>query len=151
MKETKETNVLTATIKEGTLYIYKLALHILLLHILQIFFLLFVFLKLCLSYQPPSVSCPFSQPPLIYLQNPGGAGPPQNQSGGRAAPMAPPLATPLPRGRGVGVRGGTHGQIFKHVLCTYLTPSPTNRTLYLSRAVQIRLRTILSFIQSYKI
>ena len=37
------------------------------------------------------------------------------------------------------------------VLCTYLTPSPTNRAHYLSRAVQIRLRTILSFIQSYKI
>ena len=35
------------------------------------------------------------------------------------------------------------------VLCTYLTPSPTNRALYLSRAVQIRLRTILSFVQSY--
>ena len=34
----KETNVLTATIKEGTLYIYKLALNKLLLHILQIFF-----------------------------------------------------------------------------------------------------------------
>ena len=34
----KETNVLTATIKEGTLYIYILALNILLLHILQIFF-----------------------------------------------------------------------------------------------------------------
>ena len=29
----KETNVLTATIKEGTLYIYKFALNILLLHI----------------------------------------------------------------------------------------------------------------------
>ena len=38
----KETKVLTATIKEGTLYIYKLALYILLLNILHIFFLLFV-------------------------------------------------------------------------------------------------------------
>ena len=38
----KETNVLTATIKEGILYIYKLALNILLLHILQTFFWLFV-------------------------------------------------------------------------------------------------------------
>ena len=36
------------------------------------------------------------------------------------------------------------------VLCTYLTPSPTNRALYLGRALQIRLRIILSFIQSYK-
>ena len=34
----------------------------------------------------------------------------------------------------------------EHVLCTYLTPSPTNWALYLRRAVQIRLRTILSFI-----
>ena len=39
----------------------------------------------------------------------------------------------------------------EHALCTYLTPSPTNQALYLCRAVQIRLRTILSFIQSYKI
>ena len=40
----------------------------------------------------------------------------------------------------------------EHVLCTYLTPSPTNWALYLSRAIQIRLWTILSFIiQSYKI
>ena len=39
----------------------------------------------------------------------------------------------------------------EHVLWTYPTPSPTNQALYLSRAVQIRLRTILSLIQSYKI
>ena len=32
--------------------------------------------KLCLSHHPPSVSYPFSQPPLIYLQNPGGGAPP---------------------------------------------------------------------------
>ena len=44
-----------------------------------------------------------------------------------------------------GVQGGTHA------LCTYLAPSPTNLALYLSRAVQIRLWTILSFIQSYEI
>ena len=50
------------------------------------------------------------------------------------------------------VQGGTHGQILlRPALCTYLTPSPTNQALYRSRAVQIRLRTILSFIQSYKI
>ena len=39
----------------------------------------------------------------------------------------------------------------EHVLCTYLTPNPTNWALYLSQAVQIRFQTILSFIQSYKI
>ena len=35
----------------------------------------------------------------------------------------------------------------EHVLWTYPTPSPKNRSLYLSGAVQIRLRTFLSFIQ----
>ena len=38
------------------------------------------------------------------------------------------------------------------VLCTYLTDSePDKSALYLGRAVQIVLWTILSFIQSYKI
>ena len=49
------------------------------------------------------------------------------------------------------VQGGTHGQILLKACTVYVTPSLTNRTLYLSLAVQIRLRTILSFIQSYKI
>ena len=91
----KETNVLTATIKEGALYIYKLALNIFLLHILQIFFLIVCsfFLKLRLSHHPPSVSCPFSQPPLIYLQNPGGGRAPPESVRGGAAPMATPLWT----------------------------------------------------------
>ena len=39
----------------------------------------------------------------------------------------------------------------EHILCTYLTPSPTNWALYLSRAIQILFWTILSYIQSYEI
>ena len=39
----------------------------------------------------------------------------------------------------------------EYILWTYPTPSRTNWALYLSRAGQIRLRTILSFLKSYKI
>ena len=50
------------------------------------------------------------------------------------------------------VRGGSmYISGSEYILWTYPTPSRTNWALYLSRAGQIRLRTILSFIKSYKI
>ena len=45
----------------------------------------------------------------------------------------------------------TYKSYSEHVLYAYLTPCLTNWALSLSRAVQIQHRTILSFIQPYKI
>ena len=63
------TNILTASIKEGTLYIYKIDCLYLILHIFQNLFLFVCPFqhKLCRSHRPPSL--PFSQPPLVFNSN----------------------------------------------------------------------------------